>query len=256
MTLITFEDGKPLMKDDGKIGTEQECCCQQGCCEKVTWHRVHGECNNLEDDFVTVDVGEECYAYYTWDDWSCDNDIVDRDCGDPEGNCNIFARVKVTATVSGAIAGVIEYLQSPIDEPEVWGPEAPGGRCDCPDSFGSLSVECQQCAVIAPGPGWYTENYKADFTQFLLDLGYTNVVFTPAIPFEGFPVPYTDGCGQTFLDVTYECCGTFDSSNSCDPPFVIRTLRDAAGAGNQNPPCNIFESEVFLWVCCTEEPPP
>jgi hypothetical protein len=31
MTLITFEDGKPLMKDDGKIGTEQECCC--GDCE-------------------------------------------------------------------------------------------------------------------------------------------------------------------------------------------------------------------------------
>jgi hypothetical protein len=29
MTLITFEDGKPLMKDDGKIGTEQECCCGQ-----------------------------------------------------------------------------------------------------------------------------------------------------------------------------------------------------------------------------------
>jgi hypothetical protein len=27
MTLITFEDGKPLMKEDGKVGTEQECCC-------------------------------------------------------------------------------------------------------------------------------------------------------------------------------------------------------------------------------------
>jgi hypothetical protein len=27
MTLITFQDGKPLMKDDGQIGTEQECCC-------------------------------------------------------------------------------------------------------------------------------------------------------------------------------------------------------------------------------------
>ena len=145
MTVIRLQDGKPIV-EDGKVGTEQECCCEeQGCCEKVTWHRVHGECNNLEDDFVTVDVGEDCYAYYTWDDWSCDNDIVGRDCGDPEGNCDIFARVKVTATASGAIAGVIEYLQSPVDEPEVWGPEAPGGRCDCPDSFGSLSVVCKQC---------------------------------------------------------------------------------------------------------------
>jgi len=35
MTLITFEDGKPLMKEDGKIGTEQACCCgggEAGCC--------------------------------------------------------------------------------------------------------------------------------------------------------------------------------------------------------------------------------
>lgn len=31
MTLITFEDGKPLMKEDGKIGTGQECCCEQVC---------------------------------------------------------------------------------------------------------------------------------------------------------------------------------------------------------------------------------
>ena len=27
MTLITFQDGKPVMKDDGTIGTEQACCC-------------------------------------------------------------------------------------------------------------------------------------------------------------------------------------------------------------------------------------
>lgn len=27
MTLITFEDGKPLKKEDGTIGTEQSCCC-------------------------------------------------------------------------------------------------------------------------------------------------------------------------------------------------------------------------------------
>jgi len=29
MTLITFQDGKPLMKD-GKVGTEQDCCCETG----------------------------------------------------------------------------------------------------------------------------------------------------------------------------------------------------------------------------------
>jgi hypothetical protein len=30
MTLITFQDGKPVMRD-GKIGTEQACCCGVGC---------------------------------------------------------------------------------------------------------------------------------------------------------------------------------------------------------------------------------
>lgn len=32
MTLITFQDGKPVMRD-GKVGTEQDCCCEQAeCC--------------------------------------------------------------------------------------------------------------------------------------------------------------------------------------------------------------------------------
>ncbi len=30
MTLITFQDGQPVMRD-GKVGTEQECCCDQTC---------------------------------------------------------------------------------------------------------------------------------------------------------------------------------------------------------------------------------
>ncbi len=34
MTLITFQDGKPVLRD-GKVGTEQTCCCGAGlgCCE-------------------------------------------------------------------------------------------------------------------------------------------------------------------------------------------------------------------------------
>lgn len=31
MTLITFQDGKVVFRD-GKVGTEQACCCEQGCC--------------------------------------------------------------------------------------------------------------------------------------------------------------------------------------------------------------------------------
>jgi hypothetical protein len=39
MTLITFEDGKPLKKEDGTIGTEQACCCNvcgTDCTETIT----------------------------------------------------------------------------------------------------------------------------------------------------------------------------------------------------------------------------
>ena len=31
MTLITFQDGKPVLRD-GKVGTEQECCCESCSC--------------------------------------------------------------------------------------------------------------------------------------------------------------------------------------------------------------------------------
>jgi len=34
MMLITFQDGKPVMRD-GKVGTEQECCCEPPCCVQL-----------------------------------------------------------------------------------------------------------------------------------------------------------------------------------------------------------------------------
>ena len=108
MTLITFQGSHVVMRD-GRVGTEQECCCQNAavCCPSVVWHRVHGECNNLADDFIAAGVGDDCYAYYTWEDWDCENALVGRDCG-AVGQCNIFARVKVTENTPGPI----EYLQS------------------------------------------------------------------------------------------------------------------------------------------------
>ena len=40
MTLITFSDGKPVLRD-GQVGTEQACCC--GCCLKLRpWLRIVG----------------------------------------------------------------------------------------------------------------------------------------------------------------------------------------------------------------------
>ena len=153
MTQITLQDGKIVLRD-GKVGTEQACCCG-GCCGRVVWHRVYGECNNLPDDFVVADVGADCYAYYTFEDWDCQNALVGRDCGAGD-QCNIYARVKV----AGDTPGVIEYLQS--EDPDVWGASAPGGFCDCPDSFGSLSVQCT-CPPESDCCG--TAEYLLDFCE-------------------------------------------------------------------------------------------
>lgn len=46
MTLITFSDGKPVLRD-GKVGTEQECCC--GC----------NDCLATIDTFVVVCADQE-----------------------------------------------------------------------------------------------------------------------------------------------------------------------------------------------------
>lgn len=50
MTLITFKDGKPVMRD-GLIGTEQSCCCGQSCsCESTSpklWVTFNGETKAL-----------------------------------------------------------------------------------------------------------------------------------------------------------------------------------------------------------------
>ena len=136
--LFTY-NGK-LLVVDGKLATNSNCCCGK-CCKFVTWTFSTGECGGGETTLNTVEVEADCYSYFLWEDNDCVNGLVGRDCGDPNGQCNVYARVKVT----GDTPGVIEYLQSAYGEEVVWGPEAPGGRCDCPNYFGSLSVTCGPC---------------------------------------------------------------------------------------------------------------
>lgn len=54
MTLITFTDGKPVMRD-GMIGSEQSCCCGEDCYCVV---------NGLRDDNYTTQ--EACEAGWVW----------------------------------------------------------------------------------------------------------------------------------------------------------------------------------------------
>lgn len=194
MTLITLQDGS-IVLHDGKVGTEQACCCEQGCCEFVTWHRVHGACNDLADDYVVVATNDECYAEYTWEDWDCQNPLVGRDCGAGD-QCNIYARVKVT----GNTAGTIEYLQS--TSPDVWGTSFPGGFCDCPNSAGSLSVACgdnRPCCV---------ERWTSDNPGDPCPAGYTFLNTTPA--------GLTNCYKQTRIESAEEC--SLDGSFTPNPP--------------------------------------
>lgn len=56
MTLITFSDGKPVMRD-GKVGTQQECCCSPPC-----------QCSVYSSNFFEPVVDPACQIdYITFD---------------------------------------------------------------------------------------------------------------------------------------------------------------------------------------------
>ena len=148
MTLIALKNGKLVLRD-GKVGTEQACCCGCGC-TSVIWRIVYGECTSRPTDVFEVGVEPDCYSYYTYESGvgGCEN------CGGGT-QCNIYARV----SVAGNAPGAVEYLQSA--DPDVWGETPPGGFCDCPDSFSGFTVECAPCSNCDPGEcciGNYDEN--------------------------------------------------------------------------------------------------
>jgi hypothetical protein len=72
MTLITFQDGKPVLRD-GKVGTEQECCCggSEDFCNLGASGQCEGGC--AADDDSTCPDGcvckcAWCVGYYTLDE--------------------------------------------------------------------------------------------------------------------------------------------------------------------------------------------
>jgi hypothetical protein len=147
MTLITFQDGAVVLRD-GKVGTEQACCCEpeppcNPCCPFVTWTYTRGACAGSAVSQVTNAVDADCYSYFVDEDFDCVNPLVGRDCN-AEGQCNVYARVKVTCAGQDAFQdcgvectlGAIEYQNVSTG---VWGSN-PVVECDCPDAFGSLTA--------------------------------------------------------------------------------------------------------------------
>jgi hypothetical protein len=270
VSLIRLQDGKAIVQA-GKVGTGAACCCGgcHPCCTEVTWTYTRGGCTNT-DPQITVNLvfltgegeyAQQCYSYFTDEDYDCQNELVGRDCGAGE-QCNIYARVKVTCPPLGegetcsneCTLSAIEYQNIFTGE---WGAD-PLVNCDCPSAFGSLTAElCPtppvECDGVGFGTGWFTAGGQADLVALLEAAGYTDVIFSPREPYLGSGLPFTDGCGQTFYAVSASCCGT---TIGCDPVFTSGFVSGIAGPGNQNPPCGEATSdESFIETCC-ENPLP
>lgn len=66
MTLITWQDGGPLFKD-GKIGTEQGCCCGCLCPFYVSVRDPFGAFGGIDPDlFPDIDECADVQAHYNW----------------------------------------------------------------------------------------------------------------------------------------------------------------------------------------------
>jgi hypothetical protein len=83
MTLITFQDGKPLLNKDGKIGTEQACCCGGGCPPTECGGFIL--CNTLDPESNPCPAGFNCCEGVCFAE-ACDPNGCNGWCG-PEQDC-------------------------------------------------------------------------------------------------------------------------------------------------------------------------
>lgn len=79
MTLITFQNGKPVFRD-GKVGTEQGCCCGKCCCTTITlndllygnkpysWPTIKPASKNRAPQFGTMTDPPVPPEYASWTD--------------------------------------------------------------------------------------------------------------------------------------------------------------------------------------------
>lgn len=148
---------------------EPICRCIVPCCSNIVrWTHTFGQCANLPPLLTdsTVDA-TSCYAYYRFEDWACQNELVGSDCDYDEisalGFCNIVARVRVHCPDQQGECGtnctlsVIEYY-----DPSTGGWQStPTVDCDCPEAFYNLAAELcpppcdtQGCAYVWTGTEW------------------------------------------------------------------------------------------------------
>lgn len=171
MTLITLQDGKPVMRD-GKVGTEQECCCgncQICCCgneastggDQTTsagCEECYRECvETTYPNPVEPDENGDCQAGYTLVDGYC------YQC--PEG---------YTLETSPAIV-CKRVTQAPLDCQGCDGECAEGlsGPCGTWQTSADLGCECVDngCECDYPGPNSECDELIVEEDSALEDVG-------------------------------------------------------------------------------------
>ena len=111
MTLITFQDGKPVMRD-GKVGTEQACCCgcdpcllrlctAYGICITEPAGNEQEVCDEFAAQFLWLKEAIESVGWtVTISEWPTE-EIPQPGCDDPEqGLLGYQCRQKIVATCS------------------------------------------------------------------------------------------------------------------------------------------------------------
>jgi hypothetical protein len=141
MTLITFENGKPVFRN-GKVGAAQGCCCGGGtpgccvhycnrlCCNEIAFAYAFSSGCGGSSGIVTVSVGTDCYAGYTL----------------TYGECSVTFRVKITCDGYNAdqncdtdcTVSAIEYLDG-----SEWTETMPSVLASLTAEFGCEQAEAQ-----------------------------------------------------------------------------------------------------------------
>lgn len=184
MTLITFQGGKPLMRD-GKVSTESGCCCGNTACCKPD-----GTCEGGLTKAQCEACGYSCYEVYTPDNPEdpCEEGYTKNGAGD----CERTRTVTICAQCGGTC--------TPLGPCGTFYPVA------CEDS--PCAPGCQTYTFAGP-TGCVSQECADDWVAALQAAGYVWVTVTWG--------DAPNACGQRFNTViTATCCGCRDGDAGCD----------------------------------------